>query len=173
MKFRIFVILAAVALGTCTTMSQQRMTDPQIAMVMRVANLSEVREGELARKKATDAAVRDFATAMVSEHSAQSSKADAALSQADVAAEDTLVSREMDAASGAATERLRALSGRDFDRAYIDRQVQAQEKLLGLIDSTLTPDARHKVLRTQLTELRGMVEKHFALAKQIQSALPR
>jgi len=147
------------------------MTDPQIAMIMRVANLSEVREGELARQKSSDTAVKDFATAMVSEHSAQSSKADAALSDADVAAEDTVTSRDLDAGSGAATETLRALSGAAFDRAYIDRQVDAHSRLLSMIDSTLMPEARNKVLRQQLTDLRTMVEKHLARARQIQSAL--
>lgn len=173
MRFPILVTLAAAALGACTTASQQKMTDPQIAMIMRVANLSEEREGEVARQKASDTAVRDFATAMVTEHSAQGSKADAALSEADVPAEDTATSHGLDAASGAVTETLRTLSGAAFDRAYIDRQVDAHSKLLSMIDSTLMPEARNKVLREQLTELRTMEEKHLARAKQIQAALPR
>lgn len=172
MKFRTMVMLAAVALGACTTASQQRLTDPQIAMVMRVAELSDIREGELARQKATSAAVRDFATSMVSEHSSLSSKADAALSEADVAAEDTALSRELDAESGAATDRLRSLSGNEFDRDYMNRQVDFHQKLLTMIDARLMPVAHHKVLHQQLVELRTMTEKHLARAKQVQAALP-
>ncbi len=171
MRFRHFFVLTL--LTACTSTSPGRLTDPEIAMVMRVANLGEVREGELARQKAADASVREFAAMMVSEHSSQNSKAESERARIDIASEDTALSRQIDANSGAATERLRPLAGRDFDRAYIDRQVEAHQYVLGLVDSTLIPSARHKVVREQLTELRKTVEKHLARAKQIQGSLPR
>src|SRR5262249_25681691 len=120
MKFR--MLPALIVIAGCTTMAQdERLTNSDVAMVMRVANLGEVREGELARMKATDTSVKDFGTMMVAEHTAQNNKAEAELSRADVVSSDSNLSREIDAGSGSATERLRALSGSAFDRAYIDR----------------------------------------------------
>ncbi len=54
-------VVAIALLASCATMQQRNLTDSEIAMVMRVANLGEVREGELARSKATDTAVRVLA----------------------------------------------------------------------------------------------------------------
>jgi putative membrane protein len=110
---------------------------------------------------------------MVTEHTSQNNKIESELSRANINSEDTPLSRQIDADSGAATDRLRAMSGPAFDRAYIDRQVDVHQYILGQIDSTLMPNARKKVLRDQLTELRKLVDTHHARAKQIQASLPR
>jgi len=167
------MLLAITLLAGCSTTSpKQNLTDPQIAMVLRVANLGEVREGELAREKSGSASVRDFGAMMVTEHTSQNNKAESELSRANINSEDTPLSRQIDADSGAATDRLRAMSGAAFDRAYIDRQFDVHQYVLGLIDSTLTPKARKKVLRDQLADLRKLVDAHLAHAKQIQASLP-
>src|SRR5712692_315262 len=169
-------LLSAVAislLASCATMQQRNLTDSEIAMVMRVANLGEVREGELARTKATDTAVREFASMMVTEQTAQNNKTESELAPVDVASADSDLSRQLDAASGATTDRLRALSGPAFDRAYIDRQVDAHQSLIALIDSKLMPSARKRQVRDQLTALRALADKHLTRAKQIQGSLPR
>ncbi len=172
MKFR--AVLALTLFAGCATIPQDRtLTDPQIAMIVRVVNLSEVREGEVAREKSGNASVREFAAMMVTDHTAQNNKAESELSRVDIASEDTPLSRQIDATSGVATDRLRALTGSAFDRAYIDRQVEAHQSALGLIDSKLTPSARKKTLRGQLTDLRKMIDTHLTRAKQIQSSLPR
>ena len=169
MKFLTVVAISLVA--SCATTQQRNLTDSEIAMVMRVANLGEVREGELARTKATDTSVRDFASMMVTEHTAQNNKTESELARVDVASADSDLSRQLDAASGDATDRLRALSA--FDRAYMDRQVDAHQSLIALIDSKLTPSARKKQVREQLTALRALADKHLTRAKQIQGSLPR
>jgi putative membrane protein len=171
MKLR--MLLAVMLLAGCATTRQQKLTDSDIAMIMRVANLGEVREGELARNKATDTAVRDFAKMMVTEHTAQNNKAESELARADVASSDTDLSRQLDAESGAATDQLRPLAGAAFDRAYMDRQVTAHQSLIAMIDSKLTPIARKKVVKQQLTELHKLADTHLTRAKQIQGSLPR
>jgi len=171
MKFRLF--LAVTLLAGCATTGQQNLTDSEIAMIMRVSNIAEVREGEVARTKATSGDVRDFATMMVTEHTSQNNKAEAELARADVASSDTMLSRQLDAESGEAADRLRPLSGAAFDRAYIGRQVDAHQSFLTMIDTKLTPTARKKAVKEQLTDLRKLIDKHLARAKQIQGSLPR
>jgi putative membrane protein len=171
MKFRILLCLLLVACGTAP--KQRRLSDSEIGMIIRVANLAEVREGEVAREKAADPAVRAFASMMVTEHSAASSKSEADLARADIAFEDTDLSRQIDASSGSATEALRGMTGQAFDRAYIARAIDAHKYILSLLDSTLLPSAHHKVVHNVLTEMRSTVEKHLTRAQQIQSALPR
>ena len=170
MKFR--MVLAVLLLAGCITQPGPT-ADSDIAMTMRVANLAEVREGELARSKTTDTSVRDFAIMMVTEHTAQNNKAESELARVDIASSDTDLSRQLDAESGATTERLRALSGAAFDRAYMDRQVTAHQALISTIDSKLMPHARKKEVKEQLTELRKLADTHLTRAKQIQGSLPR
>ncbi len=175
MKFRTLMALGVLAFAACTTttIAPDKLTDPRIAMIMRIMNLSEVREGDLGRQDASSAAVRDFATKEITEHSSESSKEDSALSQANVPAEDTPLSRQLDAASGAAVDRLRALSGAQFDRAFMQRMVDVHQQYITLIDGRLTPRAHHKVLRQQLTNLRNLEDKHLTEARQIEANLPK
>src|SRR6266487_6865327 len=162
MKFR--MVLAVLLIAGCATTQQQNLTDSDIAMIMRVSNLGEVREGELARSRTTDTTVRDFAIMMVTEHTAQNNKAESELARVNIASSDTDMSRQLDAESGAATERLRALAATAFDRAYIDRQVSAHQSLISMIDSKLMPQARKKQVKDQLTELRKLADTHLTRA---------
>src|ERR1041385_8865609 len=118
MKFR--AVAAVILIAGCASMQSGKLTDPQIAMMMRVINLDEIREAQVARDKAANTTVRDFAQMMINDQEAENNKAEAAMSQKDVNSEDTTQSRQLGAQSGAATERLRALSGAALDRAYID-----------------------------------------------------
>src|SRR4051812_30711101 len=139
MRLRTFVTILAVGLAACVHINNDKpiFGDSEVAMVMRAANIGEVREGEVAREKAADTAVRDFAAMMVTEHSAANSKTESELSKAEIVSADSPLSRQLDADSGAATENLRTLTGRNFDRAYMQRQVQVHQNVLNLIDTRL------------------------------------
>ena len=169
------LLILSLALMACRSSSDRtRLTDPEIAMVIRVSNLSEVREGQLARDKATDAGVRDFAQMMVTDHTAASNTAEADLARAEIPSDDSQLSRQIDASSGAATEVLRAsAAGRDFDRAYMTRQVEVHQYILGVIDQTLDPNAHSKALKKVLTDMRKTVQDHLTRAQQIQPNLAR
>jgi putative membrane protein len=172
MKFRALVAMMLLA-GCATTGQQEKLTDRQIAMVMRVVNIAEVRESEIARDKSGNAAVREFAQMLINEHQAQNNKTESELSRVDINSEDTMLSRQLDATSGAAADHLRGLTGAALDRAYVDRQVDAHQSTLSLIDSTLVPQARKKIIKDQLAALRKMIETHLGRAKQLRSSLPK
>src|SRR5262249_39327753 len=98
-------------------------------------------------------------------------KAESELLKADLTSEDSNLSRELDKKSGDARERLRVLSGAEFDRAYIDREVQANETAIKLLDTDLVPQAHKKVLQNQLLALRKLIEIHLDEAKKLQASL--
>jgi putative membrane protein len=155
-----------------TTAPRMRLEDDrEVAMIVRVANLGEVREGTVARTKATAPAVKEFAAMMVSDHGAAEDKAETALTKADLAFVDSDLSRRLDAESGAAAQSLAATSGDAFDRAYMDRQIAVHTEVLQTIDSTLMPQARKKELRAILTEMRTTVQQHLDKAKLVRAAL--
>ncbi|MCU1346997.1 MAG: hypothetical protein JWO56_27 [Acidobacteria bacterium] len=185
---RLVLFLAAMVCAACATNSSTTATTPgmsgsaiasrerlvddrEVAMVVRVANLGEVREGSVARTKATAPSVKDFATMMVNDHKAAEDKAEATLMKADLPFVDSDLSRRLDAESGAAAQSLAGLSGDAFDRAYMDRQVAVHTEVLQIIDGTLIPKARNKRLREVLTETRTTVQGHLDKAKGVRAAL--
>ena len=175
MNTRYLAKAVVILLAACASSSDRaKLTDPEVAMVVRVSNLGEVREGQLARDKAIDAAVRDFAQMMVTEHTAESNKAESDLARANIPSADSSLSRQIDANSGNATDMLRATpAGPAFDRAYMDRQVDGHRYILGVIDQTLVPNAHSKVLRGVLADMRKLIDQHLTRAQQIQSTLAK
>lgn len=157
--------------GAATAPRVRLEDDREVAMVVRVANMGEVREGNVARTRATAQAVKDFATMMVNDHRAAEDKAEAALTKADLPFVDSDLSRQLDAESGQAAQSLANLSGDAFDRAYMDRQIAAHTEVLQTIDSTLMPKARNKDLRAILTEMRTTVQQHLEKARGVRGAL--
>jgi len=172
MKFRCLAALMVVAgCATGGSQQQQRLSDSEVAMVMRVLNIAEIREATLMRDKATDKTLKDFAQRLINDHDAQMNKAEADLLKADIQSEDSTLSRELDAKSGEARERLRQLSGAEFDRAYIEREVQANETAIKLIDERLIPSARKKIVQNSAAALRKLIEIHLTEAKKLQANL--
>ena len=159
----IALIAGCVHLNTDTP----RFGDREIAMVMRNANMSEVREGQIAREKASQPAVRDYASMMVADHQAANAKAETDLFKAEIESADSPLSRQLDAESGTTADALRNLTGRDFDRAYIQREIQLHARLLEVIDKELTPNAKKKVVKDLLKDMRTAVQHHLDRARQI------
>src|SRR5258708_29593642 len=81
--------------------------DAEVVMVLRVANLAEVREGNFARDRATAQAVKDFASMMASEHAQAASKTDNDLAKKEIPSLDSDLGRKIDAESGKSVEALR------------------------------------------------------------------
>ena len=172
MKFRCLAALMVVtACSTGGSQQQPRLSDSEIAMVMRVLNIAEIREATLMRDKATDKTLKDFAQRLINDHDAQMNKTEADLLKADIMSEDSTLSRELDAKSGEARERLRQLSGAEFDRAYIDREVQGNQTAVKLIDERLIPSAHKKVVGNAALALKKLIEIHLDEAKKLQATL--
>lgn len=167
-------LLVAFSLSACTattTMDNTRMSDAEVAGLVRTANDGEIQHGEIARTRAQNSAVRDFASMMVTDHTRSNEQlqqllADRGMSTAD--APQTVQLRQSAAATAAALDRY---SGADFDRAYMRSQVELHQWLLTTLDGTLIPSARDRQLRAQLQAMRGAVAAHLNRAQQIAGSI--
>lgn len=174
---KVVVPFVAVLAAACsmphlnTSADLQRMHDPEVTMVVRVADLAAVREAKLAADKASDKAVKDFAVMLADEHSTALSKTDMELAKKEIPAADSDISRQLDLESGKAVEALRTRSGHDFDVAYIDRVIALHRYLIETIDKTLKPIARDSVVKKVLDESRATAEKHLAKAEELRKGL--
>ena len=59
----------------------------------------------------------------------------------------------------------------EFDRAFIDAQVQENEEMLQLLNARLIPSAEEPKLKDELTKSRAVLERQGDEAKDIQRSL--
>jgi putative membrane protein len=98
-------------------------TDADIAAIVLAADSIDVRLGELALSKSSNAEVRKFAQQMVTEHNAVNEAAVALVTKLGVTRTPNATSRGLEASSEQTHGRLSALEGAAFDRAYIAHEV--------------------------------------------------
>jgi putative membrane protein len=66
---------------------------------------------------------------------------------------------------------LQGRSGAEFDRAYMDREVQYHQAVLDALDQTLIPGAQNADLKSLLQQARPNFAQHLALAQQTRQGL--
>lgn len=129
---------------------------------------AEVDLGKMAQQKAASKQVKDFAAQMVRDHT----KAGAELKNVAAQAKVDLSGRhDMDHAKDV-RERLSKLSGREFDREYMQAMIDDHEKAVDQIeDKAEGADSDH--VKQWAAKTLPTVKKHLEQAKQIHEALDK
>ena len=146
-------------------------SDSDIAAIVTNANQGEIDQGQVASTKANSDDVRAFARMMVTDHTSALNQAQSLLSRTNIVANDNDISRGLQNASQGTVSALNTYSGPDFDRTYINSQVDIHQWLLNTLDNTLIPSANNRQLRDFLKTQRTAVATHLDRARQIQSNL--
>lgn len=146
-------------------------SDGQIAAITDAANSSEVEQATLAQSRARDARVKKFATMMITDHSAAKRQQADLVARVGITSVDSKRSTAMKEESNRAIESLKALNRNEFDRAYIDLQVDGHQKVLDSFDNELIPNAKNADFKAALVEFRPTVEHHLREAQDIQQSL--
>jgi len=108
---------------------------------------------------------------MVTEHGQNQADAEKLLKKIGLTPADSPISRKLSGDSGELVGRLKVQKGADFDKAYIDAQVEEHQAVLDLMDTKLIPMAQNTELKSAIQAFRPKVEHHLADAKSIQAAL--
>lgn len=138
---------------------------------LRAIHSAEVEHGTMAMNKATDPRVKAFAERVVDDHKARMRKDDSILSAMGISARDNPVSQQIKAASDQQTARLDALTGKDFDRAYIEEQVNYYRAALDTFDRDLLPNVRDPGIRANVAEARAKANEHLKEAQDLRVSL--
>ena len=159
------------ALGLAMPAHAAGPNDAQIAAIVVTANAVDIDAGKQAETKTQNKDVRAFAQRMVADHAGVNQQAVALVQKLHVTPEDNDTSKSL-AKDGAATRtRLAALSGKVFDKAYVDNEVTYHETVLGALDKTLIPNASNAELKALLVKVRPAFVAHLEHAKHIQAEL--
>jgi putative membrane protein len=146
-------------------------TDPQIAAIVVAANSVDIEAGKLAQSKTRNKKVRDFADSMVRDHTAVNKAAVDLVTKLGVTPEENDTSRGLTTSGEQARARLSRLSGKAFDRAYIDNEVAYHKLVINALDKTLIPDAQNAELKQTLISVRPSFIAHLQHAEQLQASL--
>jgi putative membrane protein len=144
------------------------LNDEQIAAITDAANTAEVEEGKLARLKSKDTAVQKFAARMIAAHEeAKKNQDKLKLPTAESALGNTLGTE-----AASTMSMLKSSESKDFDRAYVDAQVRAHQKLLDALNDQLLPNVKNPDLKAYLSQIQPHVARHLKEAQELQHELP-
>ena len=155
--------------ATATPGAPGAMSDEQIMSQVGGSNGIEIAAGEIAADKATNADVKQFARDMVEEHQRLQAQADSLATSLNVTPETA-----PDSAAQALEEARNRLNeqaaGAEFDRMYMEMQVQAHENTLDQLNqaSSATQNAEVRML---LQNAIPVVQQHLDRARQILNGL--
>jgi putative membrane protein len=145
--------------------------DAAIAHIAVTANTIDADMGELALERSTNDEVRAFAETMIRDHRGVNEQAVALATRLGVTPTDNDVSRSLTSDASSARSRIEGLSGAEFDRAYMEREVAYHQAVLNALDDTLIPGATNAELRSLLETARGAVAAHLEHARSLSATL--
>ncbi|HET9636241.1 MAG TPA: DUF4142 domain-containing protein [Gemmatimonadaceae bacterium] len=162
--------MAGAASSTSSTSTSGNWTDANIVALLDEANMADSAAGAIAATKGTAAAVRDFARRMERDHHQLRAQGAALAKKLNV----TPAAPSDDPVQPMAQSETNTLNstakGKDFDKAYIDAEVNAHKAVLDL--------ATKAAAQTQTAELKNLIQKaapviqgHLDKAESIQKTL--
>jgi putative membrane protein len=130
-----------------------------------IGGMEEVELGRLASTKAVNPEVKKFGQLMVTDHSKANDELKAAAAKKNITVPSTL-----DATHQADVDRLKAMSGAEFDREYVEMMVDDHEKDVAKFkeqsEDSSDPDAKAFAAKTLPT-----LQKHLDLIKALQAKM--
>jgi putative membrane protein len=129
------IIAMALGLSAPIFLSSAALAAPTTAdfvQTVAVSDMFEIESGQLATEKAGNTDVKSFGQHMVADHSKTSKQLKALVTDEEIKAE---LPTKLDADHQAKLDKLKDMSGKRFDKSYIQAQVGAHEKAVALFEA--------------------------------------
>ena len=168
--FSLFLALALPAAGYAQA-APPDLSDPEVAHVAVTANSIDIELAKLAQSRTANPDVKQFATTMITDHSAVNAQATALATKLGVTPKDNAVSQSLLKGAAEARAAIEPLKGKAFDKAYIDREVAYHQAVIDALKTVLIPTTSNAELKKLLVDVQPAFEAHLAHAKKLQGAL--
>ena len=168
---KVSTIVFASLLVVPAAASAQGVNDAQIASIVVTANQVDIDAGNFAKTHAKDPQVKQFAQQMVTDHTGVNKQATALAAKLKVTPEDNPTSQSLKSGGETNVNKLKTLKGADFDKAYIDHEVDYHQAVIDAVDKTLIPGAKNAELKELLVKTRPAFVAHLEHAKHVQAEL--
>ena len=171
-KLAVVAALAGTAMGVqAQSTGAAAPTDPQIAAIVVAANQVDIDAGKLALKKSSNKDVKAFAQTMVRDHTGVNQAASELVHKLNVTPEPNATSESLTKGGDDNLAKLKGMSGKAFDKAYVDHEVAYHQAVLDAMDKTLIPDASNAELKALLVKVRPAFVTHLDHAKHLDAKL--
>jgi putative membrane protein len=161
----------AVSTGLHAQSATPDLSDPEVAHVAVTANSIDIELARLAQSRTGNHDVKQFATTMITDHSAVNAQASALATKLCVTPKDNEVSQSLLKGAAEARATVEPLKGKVFDKAYIDREVAYHQAVLDALDKLLIPTTSNAELKQLLVDVQPAIATHLEHAKKLQSVL--
>ena len=169
-KFPAIFAAAALAAGGIA-LAADGPSDAQIAHIAYTAGNIDVAAAKQALAKSHNEAVREFASEMVRDHEAVNDKALALVKELKVTPQDNATSQALAKAAAEESQKLAALDGAAFDKAYVANEVAFHGTVNGALKSTLIPSAQNAQLKALLETGLTLFSEHQHHAEHLAAEL--
>jgi putative membrane protein len=168
--------LAAAALAVVATAQSPRASaptppdDPTIVAIFDAANSADIETGALAAKQAHDPTVREFGAMLARDHEQVRQLGRDLAKKLGV----TPTPPKDDAgakAHAAAMASLRAKTGADFDRAFLQHEAAFHKSVIDAVNGTLLPAIRNEELRALVVKVAPAFQAHMLAAQNLEKKL--
>ena len=165
------LLLTAVAIaGNAPPFLKSTLDDPTIVAIFDAANTADVETGELAARKGSTKQVRDFGAMLVRDHKAVRQQGRDLAKKLGVV--PTPPSDDASAKSHkAAMTRLEALSGAEFDHAFLQHEVAFHKGVIDAVTTTLLPAIKNAELKDLVVKVAPAFQAHMVAAANLEKSL--
>jgi putative membrane protein len=145
-------------------------TDANVVDVLTVANQGEVDYSQIGVDKATNASVKEFAQMMVKDHGAMLDAVKSLSTKLNVvpASNDKASDRKEESTKDITD--LNAKTGKDFDKEFMDEQVDMHQETLDLLND-LDSRTTNADLKAAIAEAKPKVQAHLDQAKAVKDKM--
>jgi putative membrane protein len=131
------------------------------ATAVAASDMFEIESGKLAQDKAASADLKSFGQKLVTDHSKSTADLKSAAATASVT-----VAPALDGEKQAMLDQLKAASGADFDRLFIDQQTTAHQKALDLLNN-YSVSGDNQALKDFASKATPVVQAHLDHVKSL------
>jgi putative membrane protein len=167
------VIVAALMAASCATAERAApifLSDANIVSIMNSADRSNIEGGRLAEKHGTGPEVQAFGRQMITDHSAMLEKNKRLSERFTIEPLSSALNKEVIENHAAALDALKRKSGKEFDRTYINHEIERHERLSKLVDKAATT-TNHVALKELLRQAEPTLQQHLESARRIKQLL--
>jgi len=164
-------VTACAVLSACSlaqkAMPGATMSDADVLGVLNAINRGETDEGRLAKEKASSQEVQAYASRMVNEHQMRMQDTNQLARRISMEPQKPALASTLENSHEEAMEELRQKSGLEFDKAYIEHQIEMHRQAISLVEDT-TDSVNDPQLKRFLRGIRPDLQNHLASAQSVQ-----
>jgi len=157
--------------GITIAQNGPKLIDTEVASVAVVANQIDIDYAKIAIKRSKNKDITEFATRMIEDHNAVISQAVALVEKLGVNPKDNAVSQSLLDQAETKLKILRTVKKKDFDKTYIDNEVEYHRAVIDAVKGLLIPETENEELKALLEAVLPALEAHLNHAKMVQSKI--